>query len=382
MTSRLRDFLLEQPVAPAGTAINLDDRNPKLRDNIVMAQWPNRSALTNPYNLATALDWHAVTCSARWDVDGITRDFDRFLRSSNRNFTSGKVKWEDTAFVLEDSLMFALSDDEGGHRELQLWADTPEKAETELNRLKSLYLLPEKPRPDVDEFFLVTCGEGDIRGRRVEIEPLICDDQDVRLHYGDQFCYWNTEFLRKLCTRKLGLTLLQGPPGTGKTSYLRYLLRVLGRTHRFYYLPITVYPVLASPASAKFWVSETALHGRRQKVVFIEDAEMLLMERAPDNQASLSNLLNIADGFLGAFLQVHVICTLNTQIEKLDPALLRPGRLLARYTFSRLCRDQAKILAAAKGLKIRDQEDYSLTEIYDSSGNDALPNAAPIGFCK
>jgi hypothetical protein len=265
---------------------------------------------------------------------------------------------------------------------LQLWADSPEKAETELNRLKSLYLLPEKPRPDIDEFFLVTCGDADIRARRVEIQPLICDEEELGLHYGQQFRHWNAEFLRKLETRKLGLTLLQGPPGTGKTSYLRYLLRVLRRTHRFYYLPITVYPVLASPASAKFWVSETALHGRRQKVVFIEDAETLLMERAPDNQASLSNLLNIADGFLGAFLQVHVICTLNTQIEKLDPALLRPGRLLARYTFSRLCRGEAKTLAAAKGLNIRDQEDYSLAEIYNSSENDAAPNATRIGFCK
>jgi hypothetical protein len=278
--------------------------------------------------------------------------------------------------------MFALSENHAGYRDLQLWAESPERAEEELERLKLSYLLPEKPRPDVGEFFLVTCGDGNIRAHRVEIQPLIYDDQDLLLHYGEQFCRWNAEFLTKLNTRRFGLTLLQGAPGTGKTSYLRYLLRVLRGTHRFYYLPITVYPVLASPASAKFWVSETALHGCRQKVVFIEDAETLLMERAPDNQASLSNLLNIADGFLGAFLQVHVICTLNTQIEKLDPALLRPGRLLARYTFSRLSRNEARTLAAVKGLKISDQKDYSVAEIYNSSENDAITNAAPIGFCK
>ena len=382
MNVRLRDFLLEDAPPPAAAAVDVDNANLNLRNHVVITHWPIRSSLTNPYNLASALDWHAVTCSARWNVETITRDFARFLRSSNRNVTAGKIKWEGGAFVLQDNLMFALLDDEGGHRELQIWADTPERAETELNRLKSLYLLPEKPRADVDEFFLVTCGQGDIRARRVETQPLICDEEELGLHYGKQFCHWNADFLRKLNTRKFGLTLLQGAPGTGKTSYLRYLLRVLRGTHRFYYLPITVYPVLASPASAKFWVSETALHGRRQKVVFIEDAETLLMERAPDNQASLSNLLNIADGFLGAFLQVHIICTLNTQIEKLDPALLRPGRLLTRYTFSRLWRDQAKKLAAAKGLKIRDQTDYSLAEIYNSNENDDVPNVAPIGFCK
>jgi hypothetical protein len=382
MSTRVSESLLER-IAPLGVATaGFGKPDLKLRDHIVMAHWPKGSACINPYSLATAVGWHGVTSLARWDVDRITRDFQQFLRSSNRNLTSGNVKWEDTAFILEESLMFTLSDDQAGYRELQLWADSLEAAERELNRLKSSYLLPEKPRPDVDEFFLVTCGDGELRPRRVEIEPLMCEDQDLCLHYGEEFCCWHAEFLRKLNTHKLGLTILQGPPGVGKTSYLRYLLRMLRRSHRFYYLPVTVYPVLASPGSAKFWVSETALHGRRQKVVFIEDAEMLLMERAPDNQASLSNLLNIADGFLGAFLRVHVICTVNTQIEKLDPAVLRPGRLLARYTFPRLSPEQANALATAKGLRIRHQDSYSLAEIYNQNEDQAAHAPAPIGFCK
>lgn len=104
------------------------------------------------------------------------------------------------------------------------------------------------------------------------------------------------------------------------------------------------------------------------------------MERAADNQASLSNLLNIADGFLGAFLQMHIICTVNAQIEKLDAAVLRPGRLLARHVFSRLTPQQAKRLAAVEGLQIREQESYSLAEIYNN-GTGKLAEAAPaIGF--
>jgi hypothetical protein len=41
---------------------------------------------------------------------------------------------------------------------------------------------------------------------------------------------------------------------------------------------------------------------------------------------------------------------------------------------------RAKILAAAKALQIRAQEDYSLAEIYNSSESDAVPSAVPIGF--
>lgn len=76
-------------------------------------------------------------------------------------------------------------------------------------------------------------------------------------------------------------------------------------------------------------------------MVIIEDAETLLMQRASDNHDALSNLLNIADGFLGAFLNLQIICTINTPIDKIDPALLRPGRLLASYTFKRLSFEQA-----------------------------------------
>jgi ATP-dependent 26S proteasome regulatory subunit len=100
-------------------------------------------------------------------------------------------------------------------------------------------------------------------------------------------------------------------------------------------------------------------------VVIIEDTETLLMQRASDNHDALSNLLNIADGFLGAFLNLQIICTINTPIDKIDPALLRPGRLLASYTFKRLSFEQARRLAAAKSLTIPVQRDYSLAEIYN-----------------
>ncbi len=42
----------------------------------------------------------------------------------------------------------------------------------------------------------------------------------------------------------MGLTILQGPPGTGKTFYLRYLVHELRSTRRFYYMPVTGYPLL------------------------------------------------------------------------------------------------------------------------------------------
>jgi hypothetical protein len=101
-----------------------------------------------------------------------------------------------------------------------------------------------------------------------------------------------------------------------------------------------------------------------KKVVVLEDAEALLAERHPENQESLSTLLNIGDGFLGDFLQMHVICTMNAPIGRLDPTIKRSGQLIAAHQFERLNWAQAERLAHAKGLDLKFRESYSLAEIY------------------
>jgi hypothetical protein len=74
----------------------------------------------------------------------------------------------------------------------------------------------------------------------------------------------------------------------------------------------------------------------RKKVVILEDAESLLMQRAPDNQAHVSALLNMSDGLLGDVLKLHLICAVNCSLGKIDGALLSLGRLLRYREFKRL----------------------------------------------
>jgi len=274
------------------------------------------------------------------------------------------MSWRETAFILGEGLFFTLSGSFGGERELEVWADSPDRTLTQLERLKSLYLLPELRRPDVAQFFVLTVSQRGIEGRRITLPPSNLDPRERELHYGREFCDWDRWFQKNLHQAKTGLTILQGEPGTGKTSYLRHLVYELRASHCFYYLPVTAYPMLAAPSTVDFWLSENEFHGEKQKIAIMEDAETLLMERAADNHDSLSNLLNIADGFLGAVLKLHLICTVNTPIEKLDPAVTRPGRLLAHHTFKRLSSKEAQLLAKAKGLSLPDQESYSLAEIY------------------
>jgi hypothetical protein len=131
-------------------------------------------------------------------------------------------------------------------------------------------------------------------------------------------------------------------------------------------MPLCVYPTLAAPAAVDFWMEQNEEYKGFKKVVILEDTESLLMQRAIDNQVNLSNLLNISDGFLGEMLKMHVICTINCPLEKIDPAILRPGRLVAMREFVRLSMRQAMLLARAKNLSINPQDNYSLAELYNS----------------
>jgi ATP-dependent 26S proteasome regulatory subunit len=60
------------------------------------------------------------------------------------------------------------------------------------------------------------------------------------------------------------------------------------------------------------------------------------MTRGSDNRELVAAILNLTDGLLADFLRLHIICTINCASSDIDPALLRPGRLLCHRIFSRL----------------------------------------------
>lgn len=248
-----------------------------------------------------------------------------------------------------------------------VWAGSPELAKQEFMLLRDRYKPKRKGVPGKTNFVVITNRHGNLGTRAVEMNSVLRRDADLILHYGQEFADWSSKFLRRLRQKQTGVAILRGEPGTGKTTYLRYLTHKLRGSHRFYYLPLCTYPLLAAPSAVNFWLDQNERYQKFKKVVILEDAESLLMQRCTDNQESLSNLLNISDGFLGELLKLHVICTVNCPIDKIDPAILRPGRLLAIREFLRLPPTQAGLLARAKSLSINPQEDYSLAELYHNA---------------
>lgn len=139
-------------------------------------------------------------------------------------------------------------------------------------------------------------------------------------------------YLQKGIPYQLGI-MLYGPPGTGKTSFIKAVASYLG------------YPIYYIPTSA-FLKIEDAFEKLNQKcVVVVEDIDCQTFVHSRENDdfdeefvrksnkdklksdlgiIGLSEILNALDGFAGVDGRILIATT--NHIEKLDSALLRPGR--------------------------------------------------------
>lgn len=161
---------------------------------------------------------------------------------------------------------------------------------------------------------------------------------DLSLYYEDDFKEVD-EVIRQRLNKKgdKGIILLHGLPGTGKTTYLRYLIGKIKK--RVLFLSPNIARNLMNPDFIDLLIDNP------NTVVVIEDAEQIIMDRKTNEGSAVSNLLNISDGLLADFLNVQLICTFNSSLTMVDSALLRKGRLIAKYEFGRLSIKKAQQLS-------------------------------------
>jgi hypothetical protein len=179
---------------------------------------------------------------------------------------------------------------------------------------------------------------------------------DLDLFYEDDFKETD-ETIRKRLGQKndKGIVLLHGLPGTGKTTYLRYLVGKIKK--RVLFVSPSVAGNLMNPDFIQLLIDNP------NTVLIIEDAEDIIMDRKYATGSSVSNLLNISDGLLADFLNVQIICTFNSSLTMVDSALMRKGRLIAKYEFGKLSAGKAQKLSAHFGFNTNISQPMTIAEI-------------------
>lgn len=283
-------------------------------------------------------------------------------------FGDDKVDEKDCHFFLYEDLII---DCDNSHNSIDYYFhQTPiDKVEALINTLSKFRIEKEENEPEI--YILVDTKSG----LDTKCLPITKPKLDIASNYNDDFLpVHNTIYERLNQENDKGLVLLHGKPGTGKTSYIRFLATSLKK--EIIFLPPDMATAITNPNLLSL------LMEHRNSILVIEDAENIIVDRDVNGHSPVSALLNLADGLLSDCLNIQIICSFNTDLSKVDQALLRKGRLIARYEFTELATDKAQQLSDKLGFTSNITKPMTLTDIFNQHEADfyVMRKINTIGF--
>lgn len=247
-------------------------------------------------------------------------------------------------------------------------------SEETLGEFKKIYESFSIKEDTKNQLYMLKLNE--YNGLELDSFPTDCGNTSLELNYGAEFQKTYEHILTCINTKKSGLYIFHGPAGTGKTTFIKYLTTTVEK-RKFIFVPNALVAELFSPKMVD------KLYSLKNSVLVLEDAEVCVFKRDGTNNELVSGILNITDGLLKDLLNISIIVTFNAaNINELDSALLRKGRLKIMHKFDLLSVEDAKRLANHLGKKNPILEPTSLADVYnldEDTGIEELP-AKKFGF--
>lgn len=258
------------------------------------------------------------------------------------------------------------------HISVYVAGHTNQEATDTLTLLKDL--MPERPR--ISEkgevgmaFWSLTPNGSRAIDRMIAVAPW----DKVKDNYTDATREQLTHLMTGFKPTRAGqLVLWHGVPGTGKTHALRALAWEWRKWCSCHYITD---PEVFFGASATYMLDVLLMRpdegdaddddeydgeaapvptrqtprGRWRLLILEDSGELMVPDAKQQAGQGLSRLLNVVDGLIGQGLRIMVLVTTNEVLNKLHPAVARPGRCAARIQFMEFTKNDADAWMATKG---------------------------------
>lgn len=177
------------------------------------------------------------------------------------------------------------------------------------------------------------------------------------------------EFIKDYLNSDKSILLLAGVPGVGKTSLLRHMIVDNSLVADIIY---------DEELMKTDQIFQSFLFNKRSGVLVIEDADSILSPRDGGHNPLMARFLNVSDGLIKLPNKKLIFTTNQTDFDRVDQALIRPGRCFAVVHARELTFEEAVRAAKACSLTIPTvRKDYTLAELFSERDN---PKVRKIGF--
>ncbi|GLT82758.1 hypothetical protein SLE2022_011060 [Rubroshorea leprosula] len=169
-----------------------------------------------------------------------------------------------------------------------------------------------------------------------ELKKMIIDDLERFVR--------RREFYKKVGKAWKRGYLLYGPPGTGKSSLIAAMAN---------YLKFDIYDLELASMYSNSDLRNVLLSTTNRSIIVIEDIDCSIQVQDRENglesdnsKLTLSGILNFIDGLWSSCGDEKIIVFTTNHKDRLDPALLRPGRMDVHINLSYCTVDAFRILAS------------------------------------